>query len=90
MGVLNRNLNIKKGELYSEEKQNAAMQHINGLGIFSSLEFKCEPTDTLESCDTMNLVVNATMDKLLDGDLNLNVVQKSNGQVGPGDRKSVV
>jgi hypothetical protein len=84
MGVLNRNLNIKKGELYSEEKQNAAMQHINGLGIFSSLEFKCEPTDTLESCDTMNLVVNATMDKLLDGDLNLNVVQKSNGQVGPG------
>lgn len=42
------------------------------------------PKDTSRRCDTLNLKINTVYDLPLDGELELNVTSKSNGQLGPG------
>ncbi len=82
--VLFNNFRFRKGELYSLDKQNYTQQNITRMGIFSSLEFQYMPRDTTGVCDTLDVRINATFDKPLDGEIEFDFTSKSNDQMGPG------
>lgn len=83
-GVLFNNFRFRKGELFSQERQTYTQQNLNRMGIFSSLEFRYTPRDTTQLCDTLDVHINATFDKPLDGELEFDFTSKSNDQLGPG------
>ena len=82
--VLFNNFRFRKGELYSQERQSYTQQNITRMGIFSSLDFQYTPRDTTSVCDTLDVRINATFDKPLDGELEFDFTSKSNDQLGPG------
>lgn len=82
--VLFNNFRFRRGELYSQAKQNYTQQNITRMGIFSSLEFRYTPRDTTATCDTLDVRIHATFDKPLDGELEFDFTSKSNDQLGPG------
>lgn len=82
--VLFNNFRFRKGELYSQENQYYTQQNLTRMGIFSSLDFQYTPRDTTGICDTLDVRINATFDKPLDGQLEFDFTSKSNDQLGPG------
>ena len=72
------------GDLYRLRFEELSIEKLNALGIFSQLDMSYIPTDTLPSCDTLNIYINAVMDKLYDSSLEMNATIKSNQQIGPG------
>jgi len=74
----------RKGKLYTENDQEMTLQKLGELGVFSSVDVSYVPRDTTETCDTLDLIVSAVMDKLYDSSFEVNATMKSNQQVGPG------
>lgn len=70
--------------LYSQYRQERIQQKLSQLGIFSFMDLQYMPKDTTATCDTLNVSMQATLAKPLDAELELNVVSKSNNQIGPG------
>jgi len=83
-GVLAKRFFYQKGQLYSQARQNYTQEALARLGIFKFAEFRYAPQDTLPSCDTLNVRMNAMFDLPYDGELELNVTTKSTDQTGPG------
>lgn len=83
-GVLMRNIIHRKGELYRQDDNTQTQTLLSELGLFSQLNLSYTPRDTTKECDTLDLWVNAVMDKPYNADLELNVITKSNSQFGPG------
>lgn len=84
VGVLFHNLRLRHGDIYSQEKQRQSQENMVRMGVFSSVDMQFVPRDTSATCDTLDVVVNATFDKPLDVELEVNATSKSNDQVGPG------
>ncbi len=82
--VLFNNFRFRKGQMYSQERQNETRSNLLGMGIFSSLEFRYTPRDSTAQCDVLDVRINATLDRLLDGELEVDFTSKSNDQMGPG------
>ncbi len=82
--VLYKRLRFHTGSLYSQSAQAKSQENLNRLGIFRYAEFQYAQRDTLPTCDTLDLNINAAMDLPLDGELEFNVTSKSNDQIGPG------
>lgn len=82
--VLRKRFLFKEGELYSQIRQNYTQQALARLGIFKYAEFRYTPKDTLSTCDTLNVKVNAMFDLPYDAELEFNVTTKSTDQTGPG------
>ncbi len=74
----------RHGELYSLNNQQMTLEKLNGLGVFSQLDLNYLPRDTSATCDTLDIYINAVMDKLYDSSFEVNATFKSNQQVGPG------
>ena len=53
------------------------------------MDIQYTPRDTTAACDTLDVNLQATVDKPLDAELELNVTTKSNDQTGPGASFSV-
>lgn len=83
-GVLFHNIRFRHGDLYSQEKQRLSQENMARMGVFSSVDMQFVPRDTSATCDTLDVVVNATFDKPLDVELEVNATTKSNDQIGPG------
>jgi outer membrane protein assembly factor BamA len=71
-------------KLYSQYKQERIQEKLAKTGIFSYMNLQYTPKDTTAACDTLNLVLQATLAKPLDAELEFNVVTKSTDQTGPG------
>lgn len=82
--VLARNILFNKGELFSQAKIDESNDMMNRLGIFSNLEYNLLPRDTTQTCDTLDIEMNAVLDKPIDGEIEANFKSKSNDQMGPG------
>lgn len=82
--VLSHNLRLRHGAMYSQEYQRQSQENMARMGVFSSVDMQFTPRDTTTICDTLDVVVNATFDKLLDVELEVNGTSKSNDQIGPG------
>lgn len=83
VGALMRNIQIRCGELYSQEKQQRAGQMLNQMNIFSSVNFGMTPR---KDSDTLDVNITAQLDKPYDFTFELNATSKSNSQIGPGSK----
>lgn len=85
-GALLRNLQIRNGELYSNEKQQKALQRLSQMNIFSSISLNLVPRG---ESDTLDINITTQLDKPYDLTFELNVTSKSNDQIGPGSKISL-
>ncbi len=74
----------RHGDKYRLRLQETTLEKLNGYGVFSSLDVNYVPRDTSATCDTLDIYINAIMDKLYDCSFEMNATFKSNQQVGPG------
>lgn len=86
IGTLLRNIQMRKGELYSQEKQQSALQRMSQMNIFNSISFNIKPQ---EETDTINMNISAQLEKPYDFTFELNATSKSNDQIGPGSKVSI-
>lgn len=85
-GSLLRNIRLRKGELYSNDKQQRALQGLSQMNIFNNISFT--PTPRAGS-DTLDMSITAQLDKPYDFTFELNATSKSNDQIGPGAKISL-
>ncbi len=81
--------NSQRSRLYSQYRQQRVQEKLAQLGIFRYMDMQYVPRDTTAACDTLDVTLQATFDKPLDAELELNVTTKSNDQTGPGASFSV-
>lgn len=74
----------RKGETYKLSDQKMTLEKLGAMGVLGQMDINYVPRDTTETCDTLDVVVSATMDKLYDSNFEVNATMKSNQQVGPG------
>ena len=74
----------RKGELYSLNDQKVTLEKLGAMGVLSQMDVAYIPRDTSATCDTLDIVVTAVMDKLYDSTFEMNATMKSNQQIGPG------
>ncbi len=88
-GALARNFFYKQGQLFSQDRQTFTQEAIARMNVFKYAEFRYQPKDTISTCDTLDVRVNATFDKPYDAELEFNVTSKSTDQTGPGASFSI-
>lgn len=81
--IVMRNFKFWTDMMYSEDRVNRTLAQMSSLNTFSSQQFIFTPADSTDSCSVLNVRFEATMDKLLDSELEFNFTQKSNSQIGP-------
>ena len=86
IGPLLRNIQIRKGELYSQEKQQNALNKLSQMNIFNNYRLNLVPR---EGTDLLDLNITTQLDKPYDFTFELNVTSKSNNQIGPGSKISL-
>lgn len=74
----------RTGRVYRQEDEEMTLQKLSELGVFGSINVGYVPRDTAATCDTLDLVISAVMDKMYDSTFEMNATFKSNQQVGPG------
>lgn len=82
-GVLRKRFLYRKGEVYSQTRQNYTQEALARLGVFKFSEFQYTPRTGAEK-DTLDVRVNAMFDLPYNSELELNVTTKSTKQTGPG------
>jgi hypothetical protein len=82
--VVYERLMLRPGELYSESRQQSTAAALANLSVFRYSEMQFTPRDTARSNDVLDLEISAVYDLPLDGELQLNVTDKSNRLRGPG------
>lgn len=82
--VLYRALTMKSGDLYTQQATDATQANLARLNTFKFSEVTYMPADTSHTIDSLNVLINATMELPIDADIELNVTTKSNKQTGPG------
>lgn len=88
-----RSMLFKHGDLYRQSLSDLMQEGLASTNVFSSLrinyvprggqEARGEGQDSLAN-DTLDIVVNATLDKPYDAEFQGNITGKTGGQVGPG------
>ena len=86
VGALMRNIQLRRGELYSQEKQQNATTLLYQMNIFSNVNFSMSPR---KESDTLDVNITARLDKPYDFTFELNATTKSNSQIGPGSKISL-
>ena len=83
-GALRRNMFYRRSMLYSQDIMSFVQQQLSGMDVFSSVNLKYVPRDTVAGNDTLDIEITAMLDKPYDGEFTTKVTSKSNGQIGPG------
>jgi len=81
--AMRRYIAYREGDLYDLSVQNAMQNNLVAMGIFSQLNVRYTPRDTTSTCDTLDVEINARLDKPYNAEFRGNVATKSNGLVGP-------
>ena len=76
--VLARNVNLRPGELFTVDAQNATQTNLNKLGIFRYVNLSVTPLDSLQGGDRLDVTIDAGFDYPLEAELEVNVSSKSN------------
>ncbi len=74
----------RSGQLYRLSDQKNTLTKLGEMGVLSQMDVNYVAHDTTSTCDTLDVVVTAVMDKLYDSTFEMNATMKSNQQVGPG------
>ena len=81
--ALMRNIQMRKGQLYSLEKQQRAVQLLTQMNLFNSVSINMMPR---KDSDTIDMSISTRLDKPYDFTFELNTTYKSNSQIGPGSK----
>ena len=89
-----RSMLFHKGDLYKQSLGDLMQEGLASANVFSSLRINYVPRENapsdstlrgdIERSDTLDIVVNATLDKPYDAEFQGNLTGKTGGQVGPG------
>ena len=79
-----RSMLFRKGDLYKQSVGELMQEGLASTNVFSSLRINYVPRDSVEAGDTLDIVVNATLDKPYDAEFQGNLTGKTGGQIGPG------
>ncbi|MEG1586851.1 MAG: BamA/TamA family outer membrane protein [Bacteroidales bacterium] len=82
--ILHRALAFKPGDWYSQSAADATQLRLNRLNTFRFAEIGYMPADTIHAIDSLNVLINTTLELPIDAEIELNVTTKSNNQTGPG------
>lgn len=85
-GTIMRNIFLRSGDIYSQELQLRSLQQLSKTNIFSSVNFSFEPRN---NSDTLDIFLNARLDRPYNFTFELNATSKSNSQIGPGSKISL-
>lgn len=85
-GAILSNTFLRKGQLYSQDRQQLSLQRLSLLNIFNSINFAFTPR---EDSDTLDMSITAQLGKPYDFAFELNATSKSNSQIGPGTKISL-
>lgn len=83
LGVINDNVTIRPGRLFSVRNMDRTQTYLSRLGIFNAVNIETTP-DTTASSPTLNVAIDATLDKPLEASIEVNASSKSNSYIGPG------
>lgn len=78
-----RNFRLWRHHEFSAAKIEETISNLSNMQTFSQLQFTCTPRDTASTCDTLDVRLDVSMDKPIEAELEFNITQKSNSQVGP-------
>ena len=80
-----RSMLFRKGDLYRLSQGDLMQDRLASTNVFSSIRINYVPReDSISSSDTLDIVVNATLDKPYDAEFQGNLTGKTGGQLGPG------
>lgn len=80
-----RSMMFHRGDLYRQSLNDLMQDGLASMNIFSSVRINYVPRQNKEGADdTLDIVVNATLDKPYDAEFQGNITGKISGQVGPG------
>ena len=79
-----RSMLFRKGDLYKQSLGELMQEGLASTNVFSSLRINYVPRDSALVDDTLDIVVNATLDKPYDAEFQGNITGKTGGQIGPG------
>ncbi len=82
--VLARAVGIHPGDTFTVEAQNTTQTNLNKLGIFRYVNLNVPPVDSLRGADSLDITIDAALDKPLEAELEVDVSSKSNSFIGPG------
>lgn len=81
--VLFKNYRFFREELFDQSKIDQTVTNLSNMQVFQQVRFTFTPRDSTIYCDTLDVRVDAVMDKLIDAEFDFSFTQKSNAQVGP-------
>ncbi|MGL5318398.1 MAG: BamA/TamA family outer membrane protein [Bacteroidales bacterium] len=81
--ILHKAILLMKDSLYNQDRQSLTLQNLYRLNTFNSINLQFSP-DTLAKKNLLDMRIDATFDAPYEVEAELNVVYKSNSQVGPG------
>lgn len=81
--VMFKNFKFWTGRMFNQSSVDNTITNLNNMSVFSSVKFAFTPRDTASTCDTLDVRLDVTMDKPIDAELDFNITQKSNSQIGP-------
>jgi outer membrane protein assembly factor BamA len=79
-----QNIAHRPHSLYRLSDQENTQQMLSSLGIFSQLNIAYVRRDTTATCDTLDFMISAVLDKPYTSDFEMNVTSKNNDRIGPG------
>ena len=83
LGVINDNVTLQPGRLLSVRNMDRTQTYLSRLGIFNSINIDVNPDSTAAE-PTVDVMIDAVMDKPLEASIEVNASSKSNSYIGPG------
>ncbi len=84
MPIILQGMKLRPRNLYSYDDHQQSVANVTSTGLFSLLDFTFTPRDTTSVNDTIDLRINAILDKPYDFYIEGNVIGKTNSRFGPG------
>lgn len=88
-GMWRRAMSHRHGEIFRLSDSKSTMEKLGAMGVFSQIDVNYVPQDTTSACDTLDVYLSGTIDKLYDSSFEMNATMKSNQQIGPGVSYSI-
>ncbi len=79
-----QNIAHRPGRLYRQSDEEKTQEMLASLGIFSQLNVSYVRQDTTALCDSIDLHIDAVLDKPYASDFEMNVTEKNSERIGPG------
>ena len=82
--VFLQNIAHRPRMIYRLEDEERTQEMLSSLGVFSRFSVNYQRRDSTATCDTLDLHIDAILDKPFTSDIEMNVTEKNSDRIGPG------